>query len=66
MSYPTRDWLTERGATELAQQIKVYWAAQGKKVKANVITARSPKTGGDIKAEMYCVRTDMINGLPRP
>jgi len=65
MSYPTRDWLTERGATDLAQQIKAYWAKHGKKVKTEVVTARSPKTGGDIKVEMHCVRTDMINGLPR-
>jgi hypothetical protein len=59
------DHLSYTGANALAKRIRDYWAAQGKAVRTEVITARSPKTGGEMKTEMHCIRSDMINGAPR-
>jgi hypothetical protein len=59
------DTLTMPGANALAQQIRDYWAKQGKKVRTEVIVARSPKQGGDMKGELHCIRSDMLNGMPR-
>ena len=59
------DHLTLSGANALAKKIRDYWAAQGKKVKTEVIVARSPKAGGDMKGELHCIRSDMLNGMPR-
>jgi hypothetical protein len=59
------DTLTMQGANALAQKIRAYWAAKGKTVKTTIVVQRSPKSGGDMKGELHCVRSDMVNGMPR-
>jgi hypothetical protein len=59
------DTLTMPGAHALAQKIRDYWAKQGKTVKTTIVVQRSPKSGGDMKGELHCIRSDMLNGMPR-
>jgi hypothetical protein len=59
------DHLTLPGATALAKRIRDYWAKQGKKVKTEVVEQKNPKPGGEMKANFYAVRSDMIGGMPR-
>jgi len=62
MSYPTRDWLTRTAAQDLARQIEVYWASQGKKVRTRI----EEFAGGGNKGPIYSVRSDMLAGSPKP
>lgn len=54
---------TIAGAKTLKQKIEEYWAARGVQV-----TVYLQETGFDpaIRASRYDVRSDMIDGLPRP
>ena len=61
MSFPTRDWLTKGAAIDLAALIEGYWAARGHKVRTRV-----EECGADRGKPIYSVRSDMLNGSPRP
>lgn len=49
---------TETGATALAQRIASYWLSRGEIVQVRV----EPTNKGDV----WAVRSNMINGMPRP
>jgi hypothetical protein len=53
--YPTRDWLAENPAQELAKIIERYWAVRGHRVNVRV----DREFGG------WVIRSDMRDGLPR-
>jgi len=59
------DHLTLSGANELARRIRGYWAAKGKTVNTAVEAFRIRGSGGNIAENMYCVRSDMVNGTPQ-
>lgn len=61
--YPTRDWATEDGAHDLAARVERYWAEKGEIVRTHVSPAGDLRDGKN--ALIWCVRSDMINGLPR-
>ncbi|MFH1499882.1 MAG: hypothetical protein ABII82_18885 [Verrucomicrobiota bacterium] len=59
--YPTRDWLTFGGACDLAAQIQAAWHADGHaQVKTRVEAIADKERGGGL----YCVRSNLVNGLP--
>lgn len=54
------DHFTEAGARKLAARIREYWEARGLKVQT---TAASASVGD---GTFWFVRSDMVNGHPRP
>ena len=63
MSYPSRDWLKYSAALDLAEQIKAFWAAQGKTVLTRIEGYGSQSAPGQYST--FAVRSDMLNGSPR-
>ena len=63
MTRAEMDASSKEGAARIAEQIKSYWAKRGGLVKTYIepfnVTPGNPKTHN-----IYCVRTDMVNGLP--
>ncbi len=55
-SFPTRDWLTQSGAAELARSIERYWENKG---RAGVVCAVT-QTG----KFQWVVRSNLVNALP--
>jgi hypothetical protein len=53
------DYMQAEHARELARRIKTYWRKQGYDVDVRADACES-KVG-----MIYCVRSDMVNGLPR-
>jgi hypothetical protein len=49
------------GAERLAKKIERFWRKHGKDVKTRVVTEVSVAGAG----HLYCVRSDLRNGLPR-
>lgn len=59
------DSFTETGAKKLVKTIKAYWAAKGFTIKCEAIEMRVPmRRGGTDVQPLWCVRSDMVNGLP--
>jgi hypothetical protein len=54
-----RDWCYKASALDLAARLQNFWAASGGAVKVTIVCCGIPKNG-----EIYCVRSDMVNGLP--
>lgn len=54
------DWLTANSAEKLARRIRRYWAIRGRTVslKLRPVGIRSNKQ------RIYCVRSNMLDGLP--
>jgi hypothetical protein len=63
MSYPSRDWLKAGAAQDLAEQIRAYWAAQGKTVVTKIEGYGPINERGS--HSVFAVRSDMLNGCPR-
>jgi len=59
------DALTLDGANALAKTIRAYWAAQGKTVSTYLEITKLPGSGGNKSGDFYCVRSDMVGGLPQ-
>ena len=59
------DHMTLSGANELARRIREYWAAKGKTVNTAVEAFRIRGSGGNITGDLYCVRSNMVNGTPQ-
>lgn len=59
------DYLTYSGANELAKRIRLYWAERGKTVSTYVEVHRLPNAGGNLGGDLYCVRSNMVNGSPQ-
>lgn len=64
------DLWTEEGAKRLAARIFNYWLDRGHVVQPRVernLLARGPERGRANRSRepIWCVRSDMINGLPR-
>lgn len=49
-----RDWLSAQGADVMAQQIRLFWALYGYKVKTDI----------ERVGDLFCVRSDLISGRP--
>lgn len=60
-----QDTMTSAGAAQLARQIRAYWAAKGKTVITYVEAVKIPGGGGTLKGELFCVRSNMVNGQPQ-
>lgn len=56
------DWLTEDGAYRLAKVLRDYWRARGFAVATRVAVEES--AASDNLRRVFCVRSDMTNGLP--
>lgn len=57
------DYTCHAGAAELKARIEAYWRARGHEVQVMLIEA--PFTQA-IRAARYDVRSELVNGLPRP
>jgi len=57
---PTKDWLSEKNARVLANNIRGYWQDRGHGV--DVWTEMLPRVFG--AKGVWVVRSDMVNGLP--
>ena len=59
-----RDWLTEDGASALAQRIARHWkrSAAGLPV---TLRLESERIAEGARGNLTCIRSDMINGYPR-
>lgn len=57
------DFTSHAGANELKARIEAYWRARGHEVQVMLIEA--PFTQA-IRAGRYDVRSELVNGLPRP
>ncbi len=59
-SISVRELCTHDGAQSLAWMIQTYWSKRGKRVKCRI-----ESVGGMLgNAAVYCVRSDLKNGLP--
>jgi hypothetical protein len=58
--------LKRENAELLAQRIKDYWAARGKKVRTRVEEFSNYDKEGKRARHLYFVRSDMLAGSPRP
>ena len=58
---PTADWLEPSSAHSLAQKIEAYWLARGYGVRTEIEESVRAKDNGK---PIFCVRSDMHNGLP--
>jgi hypothetical protein len=60
--YPYEDLMSGAGASRLADMIRAYWRDRGYTIEVRVIdTTTTTKTG-----PIFCVRSNLINGLPPP
>lgn len=55
------DTFTEEGAKEIAERIRAYWKARGFTVKTHIEIERDARK----ERNLWSVRSDMLNGLPR-
>jgi hypothetical protein len=65
LAYP--DSWTESGARTLAIRIKAYWFERGQAVRVRIdhVSLGGQKLAGGLARTVWCVRSDMVNGLPR-
>lgn len=56
---PPPEYLTKAGAERLARKIEKYWRDQGRKVSATVY-----RDGSSLERNIFCVRTNLRDGLP--
>lgn len=61
--YPTRNWMDEEAAAQLAYQIRKHWAQRGYIVDTWLVRVKSSETISH-KAGGFAIRSDMINGMP--
>ena len=62
---PTRDWCQRQHAEALALRIRMFWAAQGLSVNLKVAASTELGDGGcQTPGQVFCIRSDMINGWP--
>jgi hypothetical protein len=57
------DFCTREGAERIRAQIQAYWRCRGLEVSVNLLCAGFHPA---IRAARYDVRSDMINGMPKP
>lgn len=55
----TDDNMTRDGAKDLAQRVVAYWLQRGKRPVVRLV----PVPGGRDQV-LYCVRSDMVDGVP--
>ena len=60
---PSGNWCDRPGANELKAKIEAYWAERGHSV---MVTVHESAFHPAIRSTRFDVRSDMINGLPRP
>lgn len=58
------DTMSETGSLRLMRKVEAYWLTKGKKINCSIVSTYGPAkvTQGP---HIFCVRSDMINGLPR-
>jgi uncharacterized protein with LGFP repeats len=61
--WPTRDWVREEEARDLAAKVERYWAERGEVVRTTVYPMTDPCKGNG--AMLWGISSDMVNGLPR-
>lgn len=57
-----RELMDQRGANLLANSIRAYWRKHGHDVQTRIEIASGARSD---RGYVYCVRSDMIGGLPR-
>jgi hypothetical protein len=57
-----KDAMTQDGAARLARVIEAFWATEGKAVKTHLELFHT-RAGGKTEGG-YCIRSNMVNGLP--
>lgn len=62
-SHEPADYCSRRGAAALKEQIEAYWAARGHHV---MVALHNVGFHPAIRAARYDLRSDMVNGMPRP
>jgi hypothetical protein len=55
------DSLTFVGAQRIAQQLRDHWAKRGHAISVSI--EQITRKNGEV---FHCVRSDLLNGLPRP
>lgn len=63
--YPTRDWMQEEAAHDLAARVRGYWAARGYVVDVSIVPMGNPKAEAGKDRVVWGVRSDMVNGQPQ-
>jgi len=58
------DWLDQAGAMALAARISEFWAAKGHIVRTWLDPIRVRDAEGRERISCYCIRSDMVGGLP--
>ena len=62
---PTRDWCQRQHAEHLAKVICAFWKAKGFVVATRVAASTELGDGGcQTPGQVFCIRSDMINGWP--
>lgn len=60
-----RDLSSHQGAAALARQIKTYWEKRGAAIETTVMKIGVNASGLATPSVFVCVRSNLINGLPR-
>ena len=58
------DYSSEGGAEMLCQKIIDYWKEKGREIKAWIVPL-TEETGKTYSQSIYCIRSNMKDGLPR-